>query len=235
MMNSGISNQLTLGVGLKDEATFQNYVMGKNAQLVQALRASVQGEGERVFYFYGSSGLGRTHLLQACCREAHQWMRAAVYIPVAELIDLPPDMLEGLETIPLVCIDDVHLLEKNPRWEEAFFHLYNRIYDAGGHLIVSANVAPLSLNLKLPDVKSRLSWGITFQLQHLTDAEKVEALIIRAEQRGMTLPEEVAKFILTHCPRNMATLFAALEVLDKMSLAAQRKLTVPFVKKVLEI
>jgi DnaA family protein len=233
MIRQGLSNQLTLGVGLKDEATFLNYFAGKNSLLVEELKKSARGSSERVIYFYGSGGQGSTHLLQACCHEANQNGLSSVYIPLADLIDFSPAIFEGMELLDLVCIDDVHVIAGKPQWEEAFFHAYNRIHDVGGHLVVTANALPKSLGLVLPDVVSRLSSGIVFQLQALTDDEKLHVLIMRAERRGMTLSEEVGKFILTHCPRHMSTLFAALDALDKVSLAAQRKLTVPFVKKVL--
>lgn len=228
-------NQLTLGVSLKDEATFANYYAGKNQHLVEELKKSARGLGERVIYFYGAGGEGNTHLLQACCHEANQHRLSSVYIPLANLADFSPALFEGLESRQLICIDDIHRIAGKPAWEEAFFHLYNRIRDAGTHLIVTANVAPKSLGLALPDVISRLAWGIVFQIQPLTDTEKLRVLMMRAERRGMTLSEEVGKFILTHCPRHMATLFAALDALDKVSLAAQRKLTIPFVKAVLQI
>jgi DnaA family protein len=228
-------NQLTLGVGLKDQATFFNYFAGKNTLLVEELKKSARGESERVIYFYGLSGQGSTHLLQACCHEANRQGLSSVYIPLGSLSDFSPDIFEGLESLDLICIDDIHVIASKSYWEEAFFHAYNRIHDAGKRLIMTANVAPKSLGLVLPDVVSRLSWGMVFQLQPLTDDEKLYVLIMRAERRGMTLSEEVGKFILRHCPRRMATLFAALDVLDKVSLAAQRKLTIPFVKSVLEI
>ncbi|HLB57810.1 MAG TPA: DnaA regulatory inactivator Hda [Gammaproteobacteria bacterium] len=228
-------NQLTLGVGLKDEATFTNFFSGKNNQLLDVLKKAARNEGERVIYFYGIGGQGCTHLLQASCHEAARQQLSAVYIPLQNIIDLSPEIFEGLETLQLICIDDVHRLAGKPDWEEAFFHLYNRIHDAGGRLIVTANVAPKLLGLALPDVVSRLAWSIVFQLQSLSDEEKLQALMMRADRRGMTLSEEVGKFILTHCPRHMSTLFAALEALDKVSLAAQRKLTVPFVKSVLQM
>lgn len=228
-------NQLTLGVGLRDEATFANYFSGKNTLLVEELKKSAEGNGDPVIYFYGSGGQGSTHLLQACCHAANLHGLTSVYIPLAHLLEFSPQILEGLESLNLVCIDDVHRIAGKPLWEEAFFHAYNRIRDVGGHLIVTANVAPKLLNFSLPDVISRLAWGMVFQLQSLTDEEKLRVLIMRAQCRGMTLSEEVGKFILTHCPRHMATLFAALDALDKISLAAQRKLTIPFVKTVLEI
>jgi DnaA family protein len=230
-----MSNQLTLGVGLKDEATFANYYRGQNGPLIQELQKAASGQGERVIYFCGSGGVGCTHLLQAACHQANRNKLTSVYIPLQSLIDYSPGIFEGMESLHLVCIDDVHLIAGRAAWEEAFFHAYNRIHDSGGRLIVTANVMPKLLGLALPDLVSRLTWGVAFQLQALSDEEKLAVLIMRAERRGMTLSEEVGKFILNHCPRHMSTLFAALEALDKASLAAQRKLTIPFVKTVLQI
>lgn len=235
MNHSRQINQLTLGVGLKDEATFANYYCGQNQLLIEELKKTACGQGERVIYFCGTGGEGRTHLLQACCHEATQHSLNSVYIPLENIQDFSPAIFEGLETLPLVCVDDVHKIAGKPEWEEAFLHAYNRIRDNNGRLIMTANVMPKMLGLILSDVASRLSWGMVFQLQALTDEEKLQVLIMRATRRGMTLLEEVGRFILTHCPRHMSTLFAALDALDKASLAAQRKLTIPFVKEVLQI
>jgi DnaA family protein len=228
-------SQLTLGVGLRDEATFANYYEGQNGPLIQQLKKTASGTGEKIIYFCGSGGLGCTHLLQAVCHEANRHKLTSVYIPLASLIEYSPAIFEGLESLQVICIDDLHLIAGRPAWEEAFFHTYNRIYDAGVRLVVTANVMPKSLGVAMPDVVSRLSWAMVFQLHSLSDAEKLSVLIMRAERRGMMLNEEVGKFILNHCPRHMSTLFAALEALDKASLAAQRKLTIPFVKSILQI
>lgn len=235
MTPSILGNQLTLGVSLKDDTTFANYFAGSNTQLVQELQKTASGTGERVIYFCGGGGLGCTHLLQACCLHANLHGLTSVYLPLANVSEYSPDIFEGLELLQVVCIDDLHKITGKPAWEEAFFHAYNRIHDAGGRLIVTANVLPKTLGLALPDIVSRLVWGMVFVLQPLTDAEKVAVLCMRSERRGMSLSEEVGKFILTHSPRHMSTLFAALDVLDKVSLAAQRKLTIPFVKAVLQI
>src|SRR6188474_2540822 len=128
MIKQGMSNQLTLGVGLKDEATFSNYFTGKNTLLVEELKKSARGCSERVIYFYGSSGQGSTHLLQACCHEANQQGLSSVYIPLANLVDFSPAIFEGMESLNLICIDDVHVIAGKPLWEEAFFHAYNRIH-----------------------------------------------------------------------------------------------------------
>lgn len=235
MKKTRLNNQLTLGVGLKDEATFANFYSEKNAELIAALKKVAAGEGERITYFYGTGGLGCTHLLQACCHEANQHQVSSVYIPLKSNTDISPEIFDGLESLQLICVDDIHRIATKPAWEEAFFHAYNRILDSGSRLIVTANVAPKSLGLTLPDVISRLAWGVVYPLCPLQDDEKLQVLIMRAERRGMTLSEEVGRFILNHCPRHMSTLFAALDALDNVSLAAQRKLTIPFVKSVLQI
>ena len=228
-------SQLTLGVGLKDEATFANFYAGKNTQLLEVLKQTAQGHGEQAVYFYGSFGEGWTHLLQAACHEAKRYHLRAVYIPLSNLQDFSPDIFDNLETCDLVCIDDIHRLSGKKPWEEAFFHAYNRIRDQKTRLIMTANVTAKQLAFTLPDLISRLTSCILFQLHPLNDEEKLKVLIMRASRRGMILTEEVGKFILTHCPRHMTTLFSALDTLDKVSLAAQRKLTIPFIKTVLQI
>lgn len=228
-------HQLTLGIGIRDEATFANFFAGKNQQVISELKNSASGKGERVIYFCGASGEGCTHLLQACCHEANQHGLTSVYLPLSNINDFSPEIFEGLESLDLICIDDLHQIAGRPEWEEAFFHTYNRIHDAGKKLIVAANVMPKALGVALPDLVSRLAWGVVFQLQPLSDTEKLQIIVNRAERRGMSLSEEVGKFILNHCPRHMSTLVAALNTLDKVSLAAQRKLTIPFVKTALQI
>ncbi len=227
--------QLTLSVGLRDDATFSNYFSKQNAELVAALKRTAAGEGERMIYVHGMGGLGRTHLSQACCHQANQFKLNSIYLPLASLLNYSPAVFEGLEALSLVCIDDFHVIAAKREWEEAFLYFYNRLIDAGGCLIVTAKTMPKGLGLLLQDVASRLAAGVVYQLQPLADEEKLEALIKRAELRGLVLTEEVAAFILTHCPRHMTTLFAALDALDKESLASKRRPTIPFVKEVLEI
>lgn len=229
------SAQLTLGLRLKDEATFANFYPGKNAEIITELKKTARGEGERVIFLSGTRGQGCSHLLQACCHYAHQHQLSSVYLPLTELMTLTPEVLRGLESLDLICLDDLHAISGHEEWEESIFHLYNRMYDAGGRILIAANDLPKAIELGLPDLVSRLSFGIVYKLQPLMDEEKLSVLMMRAHHRGIILPEDVGKYILNHCPRHMGTLFAALDALDKASLAAQRRLTVPFVKEVLQI
>jgi DnaA family protein len=230
-----IPSQLSLSLSLRDEATFENFYSAKNIEAVEALKNTIQGKGEHAIYLYGKRGQGCSHLLQASCHYAHQYQLRSAYLPLANLLSFTPEILAGLECMDVVCVDDLHSITGKVEWEEALFHFYNRVYDSGGKIIMAANDLPKALHLTLPDLISRLSWAVIFKLHSLTDEEKLLALIMRADRRGIYLSDEVAKYILTHCPRHMGTLFAALDALDKASLAAQRRLTIPFVKEVLEI
>jgi DnaA family protein len=227
--------QLTLGIPLKDEATFANFYAAKNAEIVAELKKTASGVGEASIYICATRSQGCSHLLQASCHYAHQHQLRSIYLPLASLITHSASVLEGFEPVALVCLDDLEVIAGKPEWEKAVFHLYNRIYDAGGHMLFAADDLPQSIHLILPDLISRLSAGMVYQLHPLTDTEKLFALTMHAEQRGINLSEEVGKYILTHCPRHMGTLLSVLDVLDRASLAAQRRLTIPFVKEVLQL
>lgn len=229
-------SQLTLGVLLKDDETFENFYPGAHTTvMIAALKKSIRGEGERMTYLCGSRGQGLSHLLQASCHFAKQNARSSVYLPFSELLSFSPEVLEGFESQSVICLDDIHLIAGLSTWEESVFHFYNRVMDAGGVLIVAGHDLPKHIPFQLPDLVSRLTWGVVYQLHMLTDDEKLAMLKLRAHCRGMTLSDEVAKYILTHCPRHAKTLLAALDALDKASLAAKRRLTIPFVKEVLQI
>ncbi len=225
--------QLPLGVGLRDDATFVNYYPGPNASLVDRLVHQLDEGGEPFLYLWGGEGVGRSHLLQAACHAASDRELRALYLPLAELGHFPPLMLEEIERLDLVAIDDLEQVLGRKRWEEALFHAFNRLRDAGKRLVVAADAPPRQLPTRLPDLASRLTWGVTFHAQGLDDAGRLAALQLRARVRGMALPDEVARYILHRGPRRLGELFEILATLDRASLSAQRKLTIPFVKQAL--
>lgn len=242
----GVPQQLSLGVSLRDDATFANFFQScgegegqesGNRQIVDLLRAFASGDNaEPCIYLWGESGSGVTHLLQAVCQGAEIARRGFQYLPLADLIDGDPElMVEGLEFLDLVCIDDLHLIEGRRNWQTALFHLYNRLRDSGRQLLLGARKSPRGLALELADLQSRLQWGLTFQLHPLSDDDKLAALRQRSKLRGFDLSEDVAHYILHRAPRDTRALFSCLELLDRASLQAQRKITIPFVKQVLKI
>ncbi|MFQ5487069.1 MAG: DnaA regulatory inactivator Hda [Gammaproteobacteria bacterium] len=231
-MTESITMQLPLGIRLKDSNTFANFVSGPNGEVLAYLQSQLRG-GAAV-YLWGAGGTGKTHLLQAACHEAGKAGLRTAYVPLTCWRELSVELLEGLEAVDLVCLDDVAAVAGQPAWEVALFHLYNRLRDAGGNLLASGPLPPASLPLALPDLRSRLAWGMVFQLQPLGDEEKLVGLCRRARDRGLELPEKVGRYLLQRCPRDMSTLFCLLDSLDRASLAAQRRLTIPFVKEVMD-
>ena len=218
--------QIPLRIGLRDSATFANFHPGPNAAVVHAL----QSASEPFIYLGGVQGSGRSHLLQAACHAVSDAGGQAAYLPLEECMSMSPQMLEGMEQMALLALDDVELVGGNSEWEQALFHLYNRMRDAGHRMVVAANAAPAAIGIILPDLLSRLGWGPVFHLQPLNDSEKAATLCMRAHQRGMELPTEVADYLLNHASRDMHHLLELLELLDEGSLAAQRKLTIPVVR-----
>ncbi|SDL69964.1 regulatory inactivation of DnaA Hda protein [Franzmannia pantelleriensis] len=225
--------QLPLGVGLRDDATFANFLPAANTSLVETLRAQWQPDGEPFLFLWGAEGVGRSHLLQAACHAASDHDKRALYLPLAELGHFPPHMLEDPERLDLVAIDDLDKVLGRRRWEEALFHAFNRLRDAGKRLVIAAPAAPRQLDVALPDLASRLTWGTTFHVHPLDDEGRLAALKLRAGVRGMQLPDEVARYLLHRGPRRLGDMCEALDTLDRASLSAQRKLTIPFVKQAL--
>ena len=140
-------------------------------------------------------------------------------------------MLQGVESMSLVCLDDLHAVAGNEAWEQALFHFLNRAREAGCRLLLAANAAPRVLPLSLADLRSRLSWGVVFQLPPQTDERRRAILEFRAERRGMVMSAEVSAYIISRAPRGMGELLELLEELDRASLRQQRVLSRPFVSR----
>lgn len=225
--------QLALGLRLRDTARFSNFVAGANRELLTRLQALASGGQAVTLYCWGAPGVGRTHLLQACAQQATDAGGSAAYVSLADHRALAPELLEGWERYALVCLDDCEAIAGEAAWEEALFHLYNRLQQASGSLVVAAGRSPGALGLALADLRSRLAAALVYQVQRLDEAQSLEALRLRARARGFALPEETARYLLRRVPRDLPALMAMLEALDGASLAAQRRLTVPFVKTVL--
>lgn len=227
--------QLPLGLGLRDDMTFDNFCVGDNEHVLSSLRSLLQGTGERYIYLWGELGVGRSHLLQACCHSLDSVDRSTLYLPVHEHDQFSPDIIEGMESMDLVCLDGINAIIGQRLWEEAIFHLYNRMQTTSCKLVIAADIVPTRLPCMMPDLRSRLSQGLVLQVRSLQDKQKLEVLQLRSRRRGLELSEEVGLYLLRHYPRNMAVLLEALQRLDEASLIEQRRLTIPFVRSVLGV
>jgi DnaA family protein len=219
--------QLALGVRLRADAVFESFAPGLNTELVAALRSP----GAAPLWLWGGHGSGKTHLLQATCAAAGE---TAAYFPLDRSSALPPAALVGFENCRVLCLDDVDAVAGDLAWEQALFRLFNAAADLRTRLIFAAGAAPRALEWSLNDWRSRAAACVVYQLRDLDESGRVEALRLRAAQRGLQLPQETSDYLLRRMPRDLPSLLDILDHLDEASLIAQRRLTVPFIRDALE-
>lgn len=229
--------QLPLGLRLRDASVFASFFGGRNQAVVDVLRSVASAtpaatHAPTCIWVHGASGTGKTHLLQALCADA-RLLRTA-YLPLREATGCDDEMLSGYGQFELVCLDDAEAIAGQPAWEQALFRLHQELDEQGGRLVVAGAALPSKLDFRLRDLASRLNGGLVLTLHALDESEQIEALQLRAQLRGFELPEDTARFLLRRIPRTMAKLCSFLDELDAASLIAQRRLTIPFVKQVME-
>ncbi|TAK59630.1 DnaA regulatory inactivator Hda [Methylobacter sp.] len=229
-----MAEQLPLHFEFRANQTFNDFFPGTNQEIVTHLQQCIAGVGEQQVFLWGKPGQGKTHLLQACCHQAQNQNLSSFYFDLSNAGLPEPLMLSGLDQYDVVCFDNIEPIAGNAAWELAFFNFFNRHRDSGHKLIVSASSAPGDLAIQLPDLKTRLNWGLTLKIQALADNDRIEALIFKADQMGFEIAPQAGRFLLTHYDRDPASLWALLKKLDKASLAAKRKLTLPFLKQILD-
>ena len=225
-------SQLALPLRLEDHAVFDSFWPAGNETLVAFLRDQIHTNQGPGCWLWGSAATGKSHLLQASCE---RFGDRAIYLPMRELSATSPDVVDGLTSRELICLDDVHSVARSPEWERALFNLYNNVAEAGSTLIVSADTTPRDSKFELADLKSRLSLLPAFHLRPMPEGDRQKALQLRARHRGLELPDDTARYLINRSKRDMASLYAILDRLDSEALAAQRRLTVPFVKDVFGI
>ncbi|OGV40281.1 MAG: DnaA regulatory inactivator Hda [Legionellales bacterium RIFCSPHIGHO2_12_FULL_42_9] len=231
-----MNKQLTLAIQPHHRTALQDFCWGGNIFLKQQLAQILDNTGERLIYIWGNNGCGKTHVLQGVCQTYSEQSQPAtsIYIPLEILRTCSPTSLDDLAEQPLIAIDDLDSIAGMPDWEEALLHLYNQVRDhSNGILIMSNTVPPNNSLIRLADLRSRFGWGLVVHLKELHDENKILVLQQQARRRGFELTITVAEFLINHCARNMHALHDILEQLDAESLVAQRKITIPFVKSVL--
>ena len=230
-----MTKQLPLALGLQHAPGLDDFIIGRNQVVIEALRRSLEPGGEPILYLFGPTGCGRTHLLLGQCTEAEGHGLRCAYLSLKEYAALAPEMLEGLENLDLVAVDDIQAIATDPIWEEALFALFNRCRDLGTRMLFSADCGPGALPVQLPDLRSRLAWGLTLSMHALDDAGRLDLLQSLARRRALKLPDDVARYLLDRTPRHPGDLVDTITRLDKASLAEKRRLTIPFVRDSLQL
>lgn len=216
--------QLLLDIAPTPRPSLDNFVPGRNAELLAVLRAlPSEAVGKRSLYVWGDSGSGRTHLLHAA---AEYFRQQGFDVQCADGAGW-----EILGTCDLVILDNVEQLDATA--QIALFNLFNQLRETGRCLIVSGACAPNQLALR-DDLKTRLGWGLVFQLLALDDTEKTRALQRHAADRGFQLSADVAEYLLRHVRRDLPTLMGMLDALDEWSLTAKKPVTVPLLRQLLQ-
>ena len=229
--------QLALPLSLQDRGVFESFWTADNAALVAFLidlsdvtRQPVSGP-QAGCWLWGVEATGKTHLLHAVCERLGE---DAVFVPLRHFVDSGGRILEGLATRRCICLDDIDSVAGHEEFELALFALLNQAADREVMLVVSASAAPRDCGLQLADLQSRLSRLPVFRVEPLDENGRINALKLRASQRGLELPDETARFLLSRSRRDMGSLYRLLDRLDAEALVAQRRLTIPFVRNVMQ-
>jgi len=220
--------QLAFEFGAIPPPTLENFIPGRNAELLHHVRQlAFAAGGERFIYVWGAPGSGRSHLLKGAVSAARSAGIDALYLRCERGAALPGD----LASHACIAVDDVERLEEAA--QIALFSAYNAVRERDGALLASGNVPPARLGLRA-DLVTRLGWGLVYEAQALDDEEKAQALRRRAAELGFALGDDVCGYLLARAPRDMATLLALTDALDRHSLEAKRPVTVALARELLQ-
>lgn len=225
--------QLPLALRYPPDQRLESFIAAPPGAIAQ-LRALAEAAGADWLYLAGGTGTGKTHLALALCAAAEQAGRRSAYLPLAAASGRLADALDALEGNDVVALDGLEAIAGDRDDEIALFDFHNRARSAGLNVLYTAREAPETLTLVLPDLRSRLSQNARLVLAPLDDASRADLLRDRAQRRGLVLEEAAIDWMLSRTDRNLASLVALLDRLDHESLAAQRRITVPFLRQVME-
>lgn len=241
-MNSLVSDpksqQLTLNMRPANEQQWQDFDFSAAREVEQQLLEFAKQPADHVMLLQGVAGCGKSHLLQACAQLAMQQDLQVGILSADELLamgeDIDPLVFDGFEQFDLVCIDDVDRLAKYSAWSEALFHLYNACQQLGHALLMTSTDTPRNLACPLADLRSRLQLALLLPIEPLDEAGQAKQLLARAHNLGLVLSDDVASYICLHSQRNLKDIMITLATLDAASWQAKRRLTIPFVKQIMQ-
>jgi DnaA family protein len=228
-----MSSQLPLVLRWPAQQRFETWVAGDNAAALAQLRQAAETPDKDWVFTSGPAGSGKTHLLIAACAAANEHGRSAQYLALKKL---PADRAAAIRAFggsDLLALDDVGAIAGDRDAEHALFDLYNRGKAEKSTLLFAASTPPGQLGIGLPDLVSRLSACTQATLKPLDDNARRQAVRQRAQLRGLMLDDAVLDWLFARTQRDLGSLTALIERLDRESLAAKRRITVPFLRKLL--
>lgn len=232
MGGAALGPQLPLALRYPPDQRFESFVRPPGGALA-ALAALAAAPGADWIYLAGAAKTGKTHLALGLCAAAEQQGRRAAYLPLAAAAGRARDALDALEGHDVVALDGLDAIAGRREDEVALFDFHNRVRAAGVNVLYTARGIPDAIGLALPDLRSRLQQCLRVMLDPLDDDGRRDVLRDRAQRRGLVLEDAALDWLLTRTDRDLGALVALLDRLDRASLAAQRRITVPFLRSVL--
>ena len=227
-----MTQQIPLKFEFQSNQSFSTFYPGDNTEIITHLKQFLLNQEQQIF-LWGIAGTGKTHLLHACIADATQQKKSTFYYSFNAKSLPDPSLLEGLETLDLICFDNLDQIAENSEWEQAFFNFYNAHRDNNKRLIISSSCPPKYLTIQLPDLKTRMSWGLTLKLKTLNDEQQLKALIHKANDLGFEIPVNVGRYIMTRYTSDLPSIWKLLDRIELATLAAKRKITIPFLKQIM--
>jgi DnaA-homolog protein len=222
--------QIPFQFGDFQQNDFASFLTGENKELLSLLNTISKKEERHRLYLWGAEGFGKTHLLQAACKQASEFDLHVAYLPLKQLSEFSPEMLHDLGELDLVCVDDIECVAGEIEWQQGLVWLYNELRDNEHSMIISANVSATNIELEVNDLKSRLSWDQVLRIKEADDELKIQILKQKANARSFDLSDEVIEYLIVRVDRDLGSLIDVLYKIDHASLSAKRKITIPFVK-----
>ncbi|VAW45777.1 DnaA inactivator Hda (shorter homolog of DnaA) [hydrothermal vent metagenome] len=229
--------QMPLKIGLRDDACFETFVTEKEAHALafNGLQSALTQSNGSAFYLYGHSGVGKTHLLQASCRFVTEQGETSVYLPFEDhSLPLIPDVLIGLEQMPLVCLDDMNGIIGQEKWEKSLVNLITKLNVQGHTLILAGTTSINDWDIATAELAKALMTVLPIKMQALVEKEEVVLALQRHSKRlGFELPNDVGNYLMKQFSTDLQELLAVLKILEQATLVEKRRLTLPFVKEAL--
>lgn len=221
-----MSEQLLLDLDLLPAKTkdLEDFIAGPNFEVLHSLRALLADQGERQLFLWGDGGLGKSHLLQATCKQASQAGLNAYYLPLADLVPDALALLDQIDRVDLLALDDIQAISGRADWQEAIMHRFNETKARGGRLLFAGRLSPKDSAIELPDLRSRLGWGLSYRLRSLDEAGLRALIEHETNRQGRQLPDSAIHYLLKHASRSPGKLADLLAELDWESLQLGRRL-----------
>ncbi len=221
-------NQLGLPITLDSKMLLENLV--GNQQILDFINQLYFQDHSAEIYVYGETGKGKTHLLQGAISRALAKKKNGMYIDCNE--PMPEHVIDYIDQLDWIGIDNINQIDSQQ--QHLFFDLYNRAKLSEISIIVSGPTAPSSLSI-MKDLKTRLGLATVFELEELNDDLTKEVLKNQMNERNLTIETKVYEYLFKHYSRNLNILISSINLLDRASLQSKQGITIPFVKKTLNL